>query len=115
MTKKETLYICLSENGKDLFLLPKSDVEKNIKNMEEDANADLEYSVLASIKQPYPKTPFLLTYKISGSNDALYDVVYTDNSFDSHLALVSKARLKGKNARITNTLDLTKLIDEYYE
>jgi hypothetical protein len=90
-------------------------VEKSIKSMEEDADVDLEYSILGSIRQPYSKTPFLLTYKISGSNDVLYDVVYTDDSFESHLALINKPRLKDKNIKITNTLDLRKLIDEYYE
>jgi len=115
MTRKEPLYICLSDNGKDLFLLPKSEVEASIKNMEEDANSDLEYSILGGIKQPYPKVPFLLTYKTSDSDVVLYDVIYADNSFDSHMALYNKARLKDKSIKITNTLNLTKLIDEYYE
>jgi hypothetical protein len=83
--------------------------------MEEDANVDLEYSILGSIKQPYPKTPFLLTYKIAKSRAILHDVVYANDSFNAHLALVSKTRLRDVEVHITNTLDLTKLIDEYYE
>jgi len=116
MSKKEILFICQSnDRSKDMFLVTKQDVEKSIKNMEEDIDSDLEYNVLGSVNVLHPKTPYLISYKIAPSNDLLYDVVYTDDSFSSHLALVGKARLKDKNVKITNTLDLTKLIEEYYE
>jgi hypothetical protein len=116
MTKKEVLYVCMSnDRSKDMFLLRKQDVEKSIKSMEEDPDSDLEYNVLGSVDINHPKTPYLLTYKINKADDLLYDVVYADDSFEAHLALVRKPRLKGTSAKITNTLNLIKLIEEYYD
>lgn len=115
MNIKQPLFVCLPEDGGKLFLLHKHDVEKSIKNVEEDPDAELPYSVLGSIKPDYKGIPFLISYKTTKSDVVLYDVVYSDNSFDAHMALYSKPRLKDKGIKITNTLDLTKLIDEYYE
>lgn len=113
---KEVLYICMSEDrSKDLFLLRKQDVEKSIKSMEEDPDADLEYNVLGGVDPNHRKTPYLISYKISPSNAIIYDVVYADEGAEAHSLLLSKKRLQGKSIKITNTLDLTKLIEQYYE
>lgn len=103
------------DRSKEMFLLRKQDVEKSIKSMEENPDSDLEYNVLSSVNPHHPKTPFLISYKIAPSNDILYDVLYADVPVESHTALLGKKRLEGKNVKITNTLDLTKLIEQYYE
>ena len=103
------------DRSKDLFILSKYDVEKSIKSMEENPDLDLDYNVLAGVDPDHKKTPFLISYKISPSNDLLYDVIYADEAVESHVALLGKKRLQGKSIKITNTLDLTKLIEQYYE
>jgi hypothetical protein len=113
MNQKETLYICLPENAKELFLLPKSEVEKSIKSAEEDPNTDLEYTVIGSIKSSYTGIPYLISYKIALRTE--YDVVYAKNGLEAHALLTGKKRLQDKQIKITNTLDLRKLIAEYYE
>lgn len=115
MNIKQPLFICLPEDGGKLFLLHKHDVEKSIKNVEEDPDAELPYSVLGSIKPDYKGIPFLISYKIAPSNVVLYDVLYAYEGAEAHSLLLGKKRLQDKSIKITNTLNLTKLIDEYYE
>lgn len=103
------------DRSKDLFLLSKQDVEKSIKSMEEDPSVDLEYNVLGGIDINNKKTPYLISYKISTANVILYDIVYADQGAEAHSLLLGKKRLQDKSIKITNTLDLRKLITEYYE
>jgi hypothetical protein len=114
MQKKEVLFICLSD-GKKLDLRPKDEVEKDIRAMERNPDYDLTYNVLGSVQIPflYKEIPFLIQYKIEGST--MYDVIYAKEGVEAHVKLLKKKRLQGKEVKITNTLDLRKLIDEYYE
>lgn len=111
----QPLFICLPENGDKLFLQTKAEVEDNIKSVETNPNMDLSYSVIGSVKPSYKETPYLISYKIAPSTVTLYDVVYAREGVEAHSLLLSKKRLQGKSIKITNTLDLRKLIDEYYE
>jgi hypothetical protein len=111
----QPIFICLPDNGDKLFLQTKNEVEDNIKSVETDPDMDLSYSVIGSIKPAYKGIPYLITYKIAPSNVVLYDVVYASEGAEAHSLLLSKKRLQGKSIKITNTLDLRKLIDEYYE
>lgn len=113
---KEVLYVCMAEDrSKELFLVGKQEVEKSIKNMEENPDVDLDYNVLGGVDPNHRKTPYLISYKISPSNVVLYDVVYANEGAEAHSLLLSKKRLQDKSIKITNTLDLTKLIQQYYE
>lgn len=110
---KDILFVCLSDDGKEIFLQHKYDVEKSIRSMEEDPSADLQYEVLGSVKTDYSKIPFLISYKVDNSTQ--YDIIYAKVGVEAHATLLGKNRLKDKEVKITNTLDLRKLIDEYYQ
>lgn len=117
---KEPLYICLPEDGKKLTIIPKSEVEKNIRSMEEDFDNDISYTVLGSVKAAYKGIPFLLSYKLADKENkttstTMYDVIYAESGAEAHSLLLGKKRLKDYIINITNTLDLRKLIADYYE
>lgn len=113
MESKEKLYVCLEE-GDNLSLHTRADVDAIIKDVEEDHDGTMPFTVVGNVTTPVDGTPFLVTYKVGSST--YYEVVTTKEGGPTGPEILqSKKRLKGKKIDVLAFRNLSQLITDFYE
>jgi hypothetical protein len=108
---KDKLYVCLEENNK-LSIHSREEVDAVIKDVEEDYEGELPYTVVGSIITPIEEIPFLFTCTVG--TVTFYEVVIADSEEKAKEKLLLKKRIKKTKVEIKNIKNLSLLIAEYY-